>query len=111
MITNEEIDARAAAGAAFLDQHWKPGWAGLIDKERLNQASCNDCVFGQIFGGYCEGQQQLNVYVKLDERDHVNDGVALGFTSSGEDHPGYFERLTAAWRLEVEKRTASAVTP
>ena len=50
-MTNNEVKARIAKGAAWLDK-WHPGWAMKIDLRSLNMFNCLQCVAGQLFGDY-----------------------------------------------------------
>jgi hypothetical protein len=53
-----ELAVRAAAGAALLDRH-RPGWARRIDLDRLDLASAEDDVLGQLDGSFEEGLDAL----------------------------------------------------
>lgn len=44
-------EARVGEGAKWLDRH-KPGWLGQINLNRLDLATCGECVLGQTFGDY-----------------------------------------------------------
>lgn len=68
-------------GINLLDEQ-VPDWRTKIDPERLNLASCEVCVLGQIFGDYDTGLEQLNI-----------DGYDYGFNTYGS-----MAELTEAWR-------------
>jgi len=63
----EDLTARARKGAALLDA-WAArtgyglpvgDWAGQVDTDRLDLATDDDCVLGQVFGGYMRGKHEL----------------------------------------------------
>jgi hypothetical protein len=47
-------------GARLLDE-LEPGWYAEIDLARLTMSDCEDCVLGQLFGGYGDGLKHLGL--------------------------------------------------
>jgi hypothetical protein len=100
----------AQRGAQLLDRHW-PGWADKVDAQRLDLASGEDNVLGQLYGSFDEGQDEL---LPLDPDPTVWVDRKRWAAEHGFDLPqsvhldreatGYAE-LTACWREEIARRT------
>src|SRR6266567_5538618 len=98
------LSGRAARGAALLDQHW-PGWAHAVEPQRLDLASSEDDVLGQLYGSLDEGLGEL---VRLDVNPNAwadSDWAATyGFdlpAEIGADHePAGYADLTCCWHAE-----------
>lgn len=45
---------RVARGVALLDRV-RPGWAQLVDLDRLDMQECAACVLGQLYGDFDDG--------------------------------------------------------
>lgn len=130
-----DVQARVAAGAAWLDEH-KPDWVqAFADDEAagLEMRSCSRCVLGHVDGWYYRSSlftdlQESDGYVPLDRGEIVREVIAratpLGFTAvppPGETYnaklaPGEVERgwddwaaLTDAWRALIQRRLRAAV--
>lgn len=103
--TTSTIADRAAAGAAWLDQH-EPGWVNLIDLGELDLGECESCILGQLVGDF-EDAVQRHQLVPLT-------AVALGFDldpACPEGDAGCtcdFPALTTAWRELIAGRRAGA---
>jgi hypothetical protein len=69
------IYERAEKGAKLLDEK-VPGWAAIIDLEKLKMDSMRECVLGQIFGHFLEGQAFL---FGRDWPDYNDDARSHGF--------------------------------
>lgn len=78
-----------ANGMSFLDAE-KPGWRSELNLSRLNVASCDVCVLGQLFGDYDDGLTELGI-------DNT-EAKRYGFNTDG-DMAG----LTAAWKEALGK--------
>lgn len=91
--------ARAAAGAAFLDEHM-PGWAGRIDLGTLDMAGCRTCILGQLTGDYCRAADDLAV--------DLDGALAYGFTRLSGTPYSIWDVLREAWTAEVRKRREPA---
>ena len=99
---------RAAAGAAFLDRA-EPDWFKRVNPETLDLAHGNLCVLGQLYGTYRQGIGRHNALFQNTEKSQK-----LGFV--GNCNPdsyfgrlrGGWNRLTRAWKNEIEKRQAVA---
>jgi hypothetical protein len=87
---------RAAKGADLLDRE-RPGWAGKIDRKRLEIWRCSDCVLGQTFGGFGVGFIALGL--------NVGKAVAHGFAL---DPDVGSTELRDAWLAEIERRLSAA---
>lgn len=97
--------ARAEVGARYLDRKYGEDWHTLIDAERLDIASPCRCVLGQLVGhGY---------YGALfpSYRDGVDGGFSCGlwdtlFFAQPPSVKRSFQRLTKAWKIVLQRRTA-----
>lgn len=102
------LTARVATGTTLLDRHW-PGWAALIDLDRLDIQSPRDCVLGQLYGHYRQACAQLLDRVGACEFAH---GFELHpdrdyTTRTG---PEMFADLTEAWCIAILTRTNREAT-
>ena len=113
-MTGPDYAARAAAGAAFLDEK-VPGWASQIDPGRLELSSECDCILGQL-EGYWVMREDFGL--------ELEDAAALGFALQpadvfGDQSAGPFgdqsegwRQLDAAWTAEIKtRREAADVAP
>ena len=84
---------RVEAGAALLDRKRRSKtWRRKIDLKQLNLESCQDCILGQLYGGYSVGLDRLErngEWIWPDE---------LGFDPAATDH----RPLTRAWCEYIE---------
>ena len=95
MTTPTELTEAVERGAALLDEKM-PGWESRIDVQRLNIASANDCIIGQLYGRYWLGCDSLDL--------NYFGGAALGFFGTIIQ----MDVLTEAWRrLIAERRFAT----
>lgn len=53
--------ATVESGAVLMDRHAPEGWRYLVDMVNLDMASPDDCVAGQVFGGWW-GSPQVVLY-------------------------------------------------
>lgn len=90
--------ARAAAGAAFLDEQM-PGWAERIDLAELDMGSCTRCILGQLLGDYACAVEDLGL--RGDAK------LVLGF-NAWHGGSGPWDKLRTAWADEVGKRREPA---
>lgn len=81
-----------ARGVALLDEK-VPGWRERIDLSELNVAGFYSCPLGQVGGDYEVGAKLVGLVVGPATVEH---GFYLG-----EDVPGTFEELNAAWREAI----------
>jgi hypothetical protein len=93
-MTAPDYETRAAAGARFLDAR-RPGWAGLIDMDRLALIDDCDCVLGQLDGTYDRGRDALHLT--------LHEEFLLGFLA-GDNSAESWDRLDAAWIAEIKAR-------
>lgn len=96
IVMNVNLQDRVSAGADFLD-HAKPGWASGVSTEKLNAASINNCVVGQLFGHYVQkGRDALATFSerKLDEE-------GLGFVGG---NSAEYRDMTRLWRVQINLR-------
>ena len=100
-MSGPDYAARAAEGAAFLDEH-VPGWAHRISTEALDMASCWWCVLGQLGGDYRDAVDDFGI--------EFGQEVALGFTRQSGDGSSWL-RLREAWDGEIRKRREPAQAP
>jgi len=93
-----EDTKRAERGAALLD-HYYPGWATLVETDKLNMKSGTDCILGQVFGGYSIGSADLfgNASENPNRADDLTyHGFFVKNKNKGEN----------AWKKEVQNRTS-----
>lgn len=76
--TNQDI----LNGIELLDEV-RPGWVDEIDLDRLNMYQGQDCVVGQLYGGYATGLEQLG----------LSNGAAHGFVEPTNQWVSAIERL------------------
>jgi hypothetical protein len=97
-------------GAALLDQV-RPGWWREIALDRLAMESCNDCILGQLYGGFDNGVRTLDLNGMTD--DWFRD-VTHGFevrplvAKSREDILRLYAVLANLWRAEIRARLAAS---
>lgn len=89
----KQVRARVAAGAAFLDV-LKPGWDDKIDLAKLDVRDFDNCVLGQLVGGYSSAA------VGLEWRQ----ASALGFAYDPDNDEITEALLTRRWRKVIEGR-------
>lgn len=87
------ITTNVKAGAAYLDVK-DPGWDARIDTSKLNIASSDSCILGQLHGNFVRGLVKL----ELSEAEAREFGVLRDFGG-----PGY-DRLTKDWVRLIDKR-------
>jgi hypothetical protein len=88
-------------GAALLDERL-PGWYEKIDLDKLDLASCENCVLGQLHGRKYERLRHRRYYRGLDRLGILDRKAGdFGFTVRGS---GRFENLTAEWRRVIKRR-------
>lgn len=95
---------RVQKGVSFLNEK-RPGWFKKIAPSKLDLASCDLCVLGQLYAGggvdgYTRGLEVLNGAVAKDPRK-----FGFDFTYGTDDYP----ILTAMWQEEIaaQRRIAS----
>ena len=110
--TPASLAARVARGARLLDRAW-PGWAGLLDLERLQVAAPCDEVLGQLYGHTDEATSALAGPKVADDPD-----AALAWAAGHGFDPGEppvelvvldwedlaWRTLKAAWHTEIHER-------
>jgi hypothetical protein len=99
---------RAARGAALLDQRW-PGWADAIDPRRLDLASAEDDVLGQLYGSFDEGLGELvmldaNPGAWADSDWAPTYGFDLPAEIGSDQEPAGYADLIRCWRSEIARR-------
>lgn len=113
-ITLDAARARAARGAAFLDDA-DPGWFARIDPGRLELADGQACVLGQLHGGYRLGLGRARVLNLSSAPLASASPVDLGFQAVrhlGADVEDLdYAFLTRAWHECLADRSAASSTP
>ncbi len=97
----DTIAERVARGAALLDER-RPGWAGEVNAEELEMASCYQCMMGQIFGEFCVGTDTLDLDM---ESDYYGFDVKVGTLAK---RMAEYIALEAAWIAEIAARLEPA---
>lgn len=111
------VRTQVAAGVLLLDAE-KPGWADLIDLDRLDMRLSDRCVLGQLYDGV-DGYR-LGYYAAIDAfwpkgRAYAQDRAAAhGFTVPEPDGEWteaesvaigrVFDALEAEWRARIAAR-------
>ena len=96
----------SSRGARLLDGRI-PGWADLIDTERLQMDNGCDCVLGQLFSFYETGIEELFGDDIFGDK-LLEEAVYFGFnddTHSYSSRP--WTQLNNAWIAEIEQRRGS----
>jgi hypothetical protein len=102
------LPERVARGAALLDQR-RPGWAELVDPDRLDMQLEYEDVLGQLYGTFAEGINSLAGHAFWPDPAAVAFAVAHGF-ELGDDQPGrvgaprHYAELTGCWRAKLTHR-------
>ncbi len=91
----EVLRERVERGAAFLDEH-EPTWWKLLRENQLDLGHCDECVLGQIYGGYGRGLEAL---LGADDLDW---SVDHGFTLLPPDNR--WRALGALWLEAIAQR-------
>jgi hypothetical protein len=101
------ITERVARGAALLDAK-RPGWASRIDLVALDITSTSNCILGQLYGWYEEGQDAL---AELDDEGYQISSVGSyeGFSLDhwDEHYDGDMQEvddLHGAWNDAINER-------
>ncbi len=92
------IEERVANGVRALDAD-DPWWVERIALERLDMASCTQCVLGQLFGLYQDAPDDLRCHVAADN----------GFDLYPSDEPYEWTPLEDEWRRVIAERRSSTV--
>lgn len=94
-------------GTALLDRE-RPGWENMIDLRRLDLASTNDCVLGQVYGAepgfhspYSHGRAMLGI-------DSFTAAVLHGFSLAAPRDGESYRNLTDEWKHLVAIRRVKA---
>ena len=107
--------ARAAAGAAVLDE-LDPDWFWSVDTDALDIMNGNDCILGQLFGGWAPGGSKVSDHfgwAAFPSRDWM---ATHGFQATREElmvesPEQYFNSmrlLENRWTDEINTRRAAA---
>lgn len=104
----QEVAKRVRQGAKLLDLK-RPGWARVINLQRLETRDCWVCVLGQLYGHYDSGLYRL---FDGEGSARIAQAVAHGFTFAG-DGTGARRLeeawLDQAWEAEILRRTPGRV--
>ena len=107
----EEPVARGAA----LNDRLDPGWARKIALDRLAMRECDDCIWGQLYGGYYSALDQIRSIEGLEYLEPHE----YGFTIYGPDGMltddcgrllsarEAWSALADTWRVEIRNRLKS----
>lgn len=106
------VAERVAAGAAWLDEN-RPRWEDYIDLERLMLDDEEDCILGQLYGGFNEAPDEL--VTPGWRATHLGFDLMLPspwnqFPDEYQYTPERMRELEAEWRRLIESRRAE-VTP
>lgn len=95
-------------GARLLDLK-RPGWARIIDLDRLDISSCWNCILGQVYGAFGTGEVRLGLGYGDDDiglpMQYGFESVSILQANQQED----YRRLRALWREEILRRTPGRV--
>ncbi len=58
----KDLHVSVGRGIELLDRHGPEGWRQLLDLERLDLSQPEDCVLGQLYGGYYAGCRALDLF-------------------------------------------------
>lgn len=99
-IIAEQAREAVAKGAALLDER-NPGWDAKIDLDGLYVGDSTECVLGQLYGRYLDGQTELGL--------SNSQGVSYGFDTwfRKEEHPDEqydMGDLQTAWEELINER-------
>lgn len=100
-MTSEEARARVAKGAAWLDEN-KPGWAQILEHQRIQMANCHRCVLGRLYGQYSTGRKQLGL-----ARDSQDYGFYVDTWDEGEAK-AHYAMLHDCWIKAIAERVSAA---
>lgn len=108
--TIDTLRPRVARGAELLDRA-RPGWAREIALDRLDMASFDCCVTGQLFGNYFDAPKHLEPHFGKHEAAayygfRLPDVTERRCRRAGMTPAESFAPLAAAWRAEIESRLA-----
>jgi hypothetical protein len=98
------ITRRVAAGAALLDQV-RPGWADLVDPQRLDMAAEYDDLLGQLYGHFQVGLDTLTPAGVKPWAFAVAHGFDL---PPAEASWGAYGQLSDCWRRQLARRRDGA---
>ena len=113
------VTERAAAGAAFLDEHdpdwWRADVERAIDLGKLCLGNGDQCILGQRcpleysddWSGYGLYSAELSGLPLSDWRGRDDWAVERGFQAQGDGPAVEFADLDAEWRRVIEARRAS----
>lgn len=120
-MTDIDYATRVAKGVALLDVK-EPGWADLIDLERLDVENGYHCVTAQLSGmqsgedSWLDGMEALGL-TSGDRGTYVAHGFNADSLEQGEqenpdyDLPAAYATLNALWKGVIAERRAAADTP
>jgi hypothetical protein len=91
---------RVAAGASWLDQN-QSGWEERIDPVRLDLSDAEDCILGQLYGGFYYAPVELDATYRY--------GFDIDTRSAAHGRSiDRFDQLTEAWRQLLAERGCAA---
>lgn len=102
-IDTTSIDERVARGVALLDEK-ESGWREKVDADRLDMGTCNNCIFGQVYGNIAIGLRKMGLvdgdlkFIAYDEDDPGFQHGILTLNMGNYDPAGDFSLLTDAWK-------------
>ena len=93
-------------GVAWLSAI-RPRWYREINLERLDLATCDDCVLGQLFGDYNDAEQIFGS--DATQLGALGMNIDYRFDQPHADETQEFNRLTALWKRAIRRlRTSNA---
>lgn len=97
MLREGMFEERVARGIRLLDQV-RPGWHNEISWVDLVMEWPEDCILGQLYGGFYGGMSRLKLHGKADLYGFdLSQAEYFDETSS----VAYFEELQAEWKRQA----------
>lgn len=100
---DEMIRERVLKGIRKLELEHGPDWINKIDVNKLQLANVNQCVLGQMYGGYFTGRDQLLFSTSGAEHDRSRNKIATEYGFWNDDYISY-PALDRIWKEEIARR-------
>lgn len=98
MLREGMFEERVARGIRLLDQV-SPGWQTGVDWDELAMEWPQDCILGQLYGGFTRGVLKLNLW---DKAFHYGFDLSQTQYSDETSSVAYFEELQAEWKKQAK---------
>jgi hypothetical protein len=102
-LTPPPLAERVTAGARLLDR-CRPGWATVVDPDRLDMAAEDQDLLGQVYGHHAIGLDELS---QADPVRPVWPWSTFAYEHAFDlaaDDPTTYRQLEDAWRAELRRR-------